>query len=108
MTFMLLDLQFTLIVLQSQNLEDHRSITREGSSVQRAQSQRCPQPSSSAKCSSGRKPSARSVGSGPAQNFASVPPLAIALLVCGTRGDVQVRSSLSEPYVLSSIATSTN
>lgn len=65
--------------------------------MQRAQNQNCPQPqrSSSRKASFGRKQSARSVGSGPAHDYGSVPPLAIALLVCGTRGDVQVRDFFS-------------
>ncbi|CAL8472198.1 g11740 [Coccomyxa elongata] len=78
--------------LQSEDPAIHASINRQGSSVQRALSEKCPQPnrSISLRFGSGRKQPARSVEADPARVFGGgVPPLAIALLVCGTRGDVQ-------------------
>ena len=72
-------------------------MAREGSAMQRALSQRATSQKSlhgaaraarmSSLASAPSRSFSRSVGSGPAQD---VLPLAIAMLVCGTRGDVQV------------------
>ena len=80
---------------QASNVEHQRILDREGSALQRALSLATQGGSGPGSRKSGLAASrtlTRSVSLGPVpSSFADVPPLAIAMLVCGTRGDVQVR-----------------
>ena len=80
-------------LVQTSNVEHQRILDREGSALQRVLSSGLHEGAGLGSRKSGLAASrslAHTVSSGPAPAVEDIPPLAIVMLVCGTRGDVQV------------------